>query len=114
MKKWQWKSSAVLLTGALTFGTPVSALAEVENRAAAESMSKEESHEEKIGAASEVKETDSDENTEPEKGETAPDTGEESAADRESEKESEKIQYRIRRMHPNRKQMEKKRRNQKK
>ena len=62
MKKWQWKSSAVLLTGALTFGTPVSALAEVENRAAAESMSKEESHEEKIGAASEVKETDSDEN----------------------------------------------------
>lgn len=47
MKKWQWKSSAVLLTGALTFGTPVSALAEVENRAAAESMSKEESHEEK-------------------------------------------------------------------
>ena len=90
MKKWQWKSSAVLLTGALTFGTPVSALAEVENRAAAESMSKEESHEEKIGAASEVKETDSDENTEPEKGETAPDTGEESAADRESEKESEK------------------------
>lgn len=90
MKKWQWKSSAVLLTGALTFGTPVSALAEAENRAAAESMSKEESHEEKIGAASEVKETDSDENTEPEKGETAPDAGEESAADRESEKESEK------------------------
>lgn len=90
MKKWQWKSSAVLLTGALTFGTPVSALAEVENRAAAESMSKEESHEEKIGAASEVKETDSDENTEPEKGETAPDAGEESAADREPEKESEK------------------------
>lgn len=90
MKKWQWKSSAVLLTGALTFGTPVSALAEAENRAAAERMSKEESHEEKIGAASEVKETDSDENTEPEKGETAPDAGEESAADRESEKESEK------------------------